>query len=447
MNRLILLCCASAIFTLFKFATAADRAVAAKQWQNIQNIIKQDALANQISTGKAFDPGSGVKLTPFDGEANHQFGFAVSLDGDRLAVGSSIKQGVYIFAYNGANWIQEQKITVSDSSDSFGRAVSLDGERLLVGARTAEINGNTAQGAAYVFEYNGTNWVERQKLTASDGAQGDIFADSVALDGDRLLIGATGADINANYSNEGAAYVFEYNGTKWVETQKLSATDGRQGDEFGLAVALDGDRLMVGADLADANGNGSRGAVYVFDYRGSIWTETQKLTASDGAVYDMFGRSVALDGDCLLIGAAFAAIDGNRNQGAAYVFAHDGSNWVERQKLIASDGEEKDYFGASVAIDGDHLLVGAYGANINVTSYQGAAYVFAHDGSNWVERQKFTATDGAEKDYFGGSVALENGHLVIGAYGVDNNGNDNQGAVYVYQNTATGVIFNDSFEG
>ena len=208
------------------------------------------------------------------------------------------------------------------------------------------------------------------KLTASDGAADDEFGYSVAIDGEYALVGAYGDDDNGNYS--GSAYVFKRDGSSWTQQAKLVASDGAAGDYFGYSVAIDGEYSLVGAYGDDDNGSTS-GSAYVFKRDGSSWTQQAKLVASDGAAGDYFGYSVALDGEYALMGA-FLDDDKGSKSGSAYVFKRDGSSWTQQAKLVASDGAVDDYFGYSVAIDGEYALVGAYRDDDKGTN-SGSAYV------------------------------------------------------------------------
>ncbi|GAJ02326.1 unnamed protein product, partial [marine sediment metagenome] len=177
------------------------------------------------------------------------------------------------------------------------------------------------------------------KLTASDGATNDEFGSSVSIDGDRAIIGAPGDDPC------GSAYVFQWNGTAWVEEAKLTASDGAAGDQFGCSVSINGDRAVIGAYYDDDKGDRS-GSAYVFKWDGTAWVEEAKLTASDGAATDCFGGFVSISGDRAVIGARFDD-DNGLSSGSAYVYRWDGAAWVEEAKLTASDGAAGDQFGCS----------------------------------------------------------------------------------------------------
>ncbi|HYE96456.1 MAG TPA: T9SS type A sorting domain-containing protein [Rubricoccaceae bacterium] len=296
----------------------------------------------------------------------------------------------YVFRYDAGSgqWLEEQKLLASDGTamDRFGHAVDLDGSVAVVGAAQDDDVAEYA-GSAYVFRYDAGSgqWVQEQKLTASDGAYADNLGAAVSVSGDVILLGAESDDQGLD---AGSAYVFQFDSGsgQWVETQKLLASDGQQLDYFGGAVALDGDAALIGAER-DTEGGVPMGSATVFRYDGDTaqWVEEQELLPSDGAAFDNFGFSVALDGDVGLVGAFVADARGT-DSGAAYVFRRDGSSglWSEEQKLTASDGAASDEFGVSVALDGDAALVGASQADARGTD-SGAAYVFRHGGPQPIE--------------------------------------------------------------
>jgi hypothetical protein len=213
--------------------------------------------------------------------------------------------------------------------------------------------------------------IEETKLSASDGTAADWFGFSVALFGDTAVVGAVRDDENGLHS--GSAYVFRYDGSDWVEDTKLMPSDGEYSDSFGFSVAVSGDTAVVGAPGDDDNGSNS-GSAYVFRYDGRNWVEEAKLTSSDGAASDFFGHSVAVSGDRSMVGASRDDDNGTKS-GSVYVFRYNGSNWVEEAKLTASDGAAEDKFGCSLAVSGDTAVVGADHDNDN-GSDSGSVYVF-----------------------------------------------------------------------
>ena len=260
-----------------------------------------------------------------------------------------------------------------ETAGSFGTSVALDGDTALVGAYTTQVGANVSQGAAYVYTRSGTDWSLQQILTASDGAAMDYFGFSVALSGDAALVGADKDDIGLT-SDQGSAYVFTRSGgTTWTEQAKLTAADGETKDWFGTSVALSADTALVGAIGANVGLNLMQGAAYVFTDNGTSWTQEAKLTASNGKIIDFFGNSVAILGDTAIIGAEYADVGTSTDQGLAYVFTRSGADWAEQAPLAASDGAKNDWFGSSVALSAETVLVGAFGDSISGAIGQGAA--------------------------------------------------------------------------
>jgi hypothetical protein len=317
-------------------------------------------------------------------------------------------------------WQQGQKLLASDgaANDWFGITISMSGDYAIVGAYYDDDKG-IESGSAYIFKWNGTGWSQQQKLLASDGAAGDNFGMSVSISGDYAIIGAS---VDDNY--KGAAYIFRWDGASWSEQQKLLASDGAADDGFGWSVSIDGDRAVVGAYGDDLY----KGSSYIFKRDGTSWVQQQKLVASDGAAFDEFGTNVSVSGDYAIVGAY-----GNNNyKGSAYVFKWDGVSWAEQQKLVASDGAMGDYFGKSVSISGDYAILGAHYDD----SAKGSAYVFKRDGTSWSEQQKLIALDGAGGDAFGMSVCINGDHAIVGACYDDDMGTSS-GSTYVFKRNGT----------
>ncbi|MCH8153406.1 MAG: FG-GAP repeat protein, partial [Planctomycetes bacterium] len=389
-----------------------------------------------------------AKLLAFDGAADDQFGRSVSISGDVAVVGAwqhdlngSNSGSAYIFRFNGLSWVQEAKLLASDGAAGhrLGNSVSISGDVVVVGAFGGE--GIVAvSGSAYVFQKPPGGWVdmtETAKLTASDGAFQDFFGNSVSISGEVVVVGAVKDDDNGDRS--GSAYVFVKPPGGWVDmtqTAKLTASDGALFDEFGISVSISGDVAVVGAYRDDDNGQDS-GSAYVFVQPPGGWvdmSQTAKLTASDGAFDDRFGISVSISGDVIVVGAQFG--DGIVvDSGSAYVFQKPVGGWVnmtQTAKLTASDGAINDEFGRSVSISGDVAVVGAQSDNDN-GSFSGSAYVFQKPPGGWMnmtETAKLIASDGAASDFFG-SVSISGEVVVVGASRDDDNG-ENSGSSYVY---------------
>jgi hypothetical protein len=328
---------------------------------------------------------------------------------------------------------EDQLLAPSGASyDYFGTAVAISGDTVVVGAPSDDDAGTDA-GAAYVFVRSGTSWVHQQTLTSATLGNYSYFGASVAISGETIVVGASG---NAN---KGAAYVFVRSGSTWTQQQKLTASDGASNDSFGGSVGIDGDSVVVGSNMDDDLGATS-GSAYVFVRSGSTWTQQQKLTASDGAGDDEFGKSVAISADTIVVGTPKST---NNNTGAAYVFVRSGSTWTQQQKLVASDPATFDYFGVSVAISGDSAIMGAYGVNYGSSPFEtGAAYVFVRSGSTWTQQQKLMAsniTTGNPTVYlnhmaqFGYSVAIDEDRAIVGSrFGRMNTATSGEGLAYSF---------------
>ncbi|MCH7847866.1 MAG: FG-GAP repeat protein [Planctomycetes bacterium] len=371
-----------------------------------------------------------AKVTASDAAVGDQFGKSVSISPDGSGVAligveadddAGILSGsayVYRFDPERSEWIEEQKLVASDGAlfEFFGGSVAVSGDLALIGAHAHIHEGHI--GAVYFFQYNGTTWVEQQELLASGGFGGG----PISISGDLAVIGA-GGDSDAGQAS-GAAYVFRFDAKsgKWIEQAKLTASDPEAWDNFGWAVSISGDVVLIGAPRDDDVPNDS-GSAYVFVKPEGGWvdmTETAKLTASDAAAFDRFGFSVSISGDVSLIGA-WDDDDAGPGTGSAYVFRYDAdrSAWIEEQKLTASDAAGGDVFAKSVSLSGNLALISAHG-NDDGESASGSAYVFHFDGSTWIEQAKLLASDPGAYDQFGNAVSISpDGVAVMGAFNDD----------------------------
>jgi len=347
------------------------------------------------------------------------------------------------------------KASNAGAGDKFGYAIAVSGDTLVVGAPLEDsnatgVNGNQTNnsagnsGAAYVFVRNGDFWVQQAYLKASNTEALDQFGGSVAIAGDTIVVGAmnehsdaTGVNGNqnnngANYS--GAAYVFVRSGTNWTQQAYLKASNTQQNDGFGASVAIAGDTVVVGAVGEDSNATGvngdqtnndlqSPGAAYVFVRNGTIWTQQAYLKASNTQEFDEFGASVAIAGDTVVVGAyAFGA--------GAYVFFRNGTTWTQQAHLSGING-------SSVAISANTVVAGS-----------GFVYVFVRNGTTWTPQ-------GAS--FLGWSVAISANTMVLGvpyeasnATGVNgdqnNNGAPDSGAAHLYVRDGAAWSFREYFK-
>jgi hypothetical protein len=278
-----------------------------------------------------------------------------------------------------------------------------------------------------VFTRSGTVWSEQARLVASDGATFDEFGNAVAVSGDTVLVGCQLATVAGNNS-QGAAYLFTRSATQWSTPVTLLAPDGAAFDRFGLSVALSGDTALVGAVSASIDGIAAQGAAYVFVHGGADWAPQAKLSAADGESYSGFGYSAALDDDTALIGAISV---GDAGQGAAYVFVRSSGAWSQQAKLTADDAWFGDEFGSGVGLSGDNAVVGAIFADPDGIENGGAAYRFARANGAWSQQEKLVAADNASGAEFGIGAALAGGTAVVGAESAQVDG-DWKGAAYVF---------------
>jgi len=344
----------------------------------------------------------------------------IVIDGDTALVGvdhddAAAIDGGAVYAYRrvGTDWVLRQRLTASDAADfaHFGYSVALDGDRAIVGA----VDG----GAAYVFERTGETWSQVQEITAASVAMtsDDQFGISVALDGDRALVGADHYDVSG-VSNTGAVVTFARAGGTWAYAQTLSAIGAAAEDRFGWAVALDGDQALVGAFYDDLPGKANAGSVYAFDFSGGAWTQTQQINAADALAGDWFGHGLALHGDTALIGADWGDNGAATNRGAAYFFTRSGGTWTQTQKVNASDAALGDHFGSAVDFEGDSAVIGAYSDDTSAGTDAGSAYFFVRSPGGWVEASRLSPTEAEANGYFGSSVAIS-GDTIMG--GIESN--------------------------
>jgi hypothetical protein len=257
-------------------------------------------------------------------------------------------------------------------------------------------------------------------LTASDATSNNRFGFSVSVSQDTAIIGSPG-----NGVDKGAVYIFERDIQSWSQKWQFVASDGANYDNFGTSVSVDGAWAIVGSPgHAD-----TRGAAYTFIRVGNTWGQFRKLVASDAAISGGFGSAVSLNGDIAIVGAS-SNDDTPPNSGAAYIFVKGGTLWPQQAKLTASDAAAQDFFGRSVSVSGDRALVGASGDG-EFGGLSGSAYSFVRDGTSWSQEGKVTASDASSSDRFGISVSVSGDALFVGANGDDDAG-PGTGSAYTF---------------
>ncbi len=412
-----------------------------------------------------------IKTVATDRGINDNFGYSVSIDGEYAIVGarydSENSTGVdtlsnagsaYIFKLTGDTWIQQQKIVAADreSEAEFGYSVSINGNYAIIGALYESKNETGTDsflqaGAAYIFEQVGSTWVQQQKLVATDRAANDRFGYSVAIDGDYAIIGARFEDEDASgsatLSNAGSAYIFKQSNGVWAQQQKIVAADRDLTDFFGTSVAIRGDYAIIGANGEDEDVSGGNtlpisGSAYIFKQTNGVWSQDQKIVASDRENGAQFGFSVAIDNNYLVVGALFedknvTGSDSLISAGAAYIFQLSGGTWVQQQKIVASDRKANDQFGFSVAVSGDYIIAGARLHDNNVSGADsinnaGAAYIYKLTNGIWAQQQKLVSSDRAAEDQFGFNVGISGDFALVGAFGKDVGSQFDVGAAYIF---------------
>lgn len=505
--------------------TVQHAGVTANDWNQISAQIsaRQYAVQQDMAPPRDIDPGVARQayLKP-SSVGNHLFGWSVAVSGDTVVVGapfeSSGATGVggdpadrsanaagaaYVFVRSGARWSQQAYLKASntDKSDRFGFSVAISGDTVVVGAvgedsNATGVDGDQADnsfksaGAAYVFVRDGGRWSQQAYLKAANAGARDLYGWSVAVSGDTVVVGAPGESSASTRIDDGqnsdaarhsgAAYVFARSGTRWSQQAYLKAFNTDKGDQFGGSVAISGDTVVVGALNEDSTGRWKRttgvdgihadnsardsGAAYVFVRNDASWRQQAYLKASNAGAGDLFGVSVAVTGDTVVVGATeedsdTSGVDGNQisnaavDSGAAYVFVRNGVRWNQQAYLKAFNTHVGDRFGWSVAASGKTVIVGAphesndysdvnTGKANGAADDAGAAYVYVRSGADWNPQSYLKASNIDAGDLFGGSVALSGDTVVAGArneassaVGVDGKQDDsllaNPGAAYV----------------
>jgi MYXO-CTERM domain-containing protein len=439
------------------------------------------------------------QITHTAGQTDDAFGSSVSVQGNLAVVGAYLQDAsgtdsgaAYVFARSGTTWSQQQRIVAADAAayDHFGRSVSIQGSFAVVGA-PGEDDGGSGAGAAYVY-YGGTGtWVQQAKHTGSTAA-GHGLGSSVAMGINNLLAGAPDDDTagagagsahrlvpgtgnwpldrklfggysipnskigtsvavegttavvgvpgeSAHGINEGAVLVFDRSTSTmtWSQRARVLADDAAAGDQLGASLAISGSTFAAGSPFHDAAAIDS-GAVYVFNYDGTVWGQQQKVTANDGQASDHLGAGLDVEGDTL-VATASGDDDQGSNAGAAYVFERSGSTWTQKSKLHASDAAASWYFGSAIDLHGEWLVVSSVGRAVPAIG-AGAVYVFRRVSGAWQEQQILVASDPSSIKAFGQAVALGDDKLLVGA-AQDSEAASNAGAVYAFTLTANGWQF------
>ncbi len=404
-----------------------------------------------VSSNPSSNGIAATRLVPSDGRPGDRFSVIINVDNGIILSGSREDDiaptgwnagSAYIFERVNGEWQQITRLTPRDGQrgDIFGDALALSGTVAVISAWKDDDLGRSS-GSAYIFERIQGEWLETAKLLPQDGAAGDFFGISPAVDGETVMVGSFRADI-AGQEGAGAVYVFAKHEDGWQQVEKLIASDSNTGDGLGRFIDIDGDWAVIGAVEDDEQGLDA-GAAYVFRRQDEGWREVAKLTAPDGGIQDYFGRQVRIQGQTVMVGAM-----NHQRQGAVYFFEPDSSGqWQLTAKLMARDGERGKQFGRSITFDGDVAFVGApleptRGVNA------GSVYAFLRRSGRWQQVAKFQATETAAGDNFGRHVFYDGCDLVVAADKNDEPGRGpDVGSAYVYDLTVTGLQSGDHCQG
>lgn len=353
-------------------------------------------------------------LIPDQDSQARQFGFATAIRSTVLAAGApwDYEHGhnagaAYVFVRGVSGWDLENKLAADDTSegDNFGWRLALADDFLVVGAPFHDGFADNA-GAAYVFRRINGLWEQSSQLLAPDGSAGDVFGYSVSIDNGWVAVGAPGSDSAG--ASAGSVYLFRLEDGDWRYFSQLTPSVGTEFESFGFSVSLSQDTLAVGADRTDLY----TGSAYVYGLMADQWELQARLVPGDGEIGDQFGFAVAVGADEVVVGSPRHQTTHN-DEGAAYVFARADNAWDFADMLSAADGAAGDLFGLSIALSGDRLFIGApYSGPYKL----GAAHAYDRTENGWTWTAKLTAGSGHVEDEFG-TVALDADAAVIGAPG------------------------------
>lgn len=379
------------------------------------------AEARPATPARPSSPSSDLReqrLEASDGAPFDHLGFSVAaqdgviVSGARFAdVAGEDSGAVYVFRRGAAGWHEEAKLSPADAveHDRFGHAVALDGDTVVIGAHAHHELGRKT-GAAYVFRFRRGAWRQEARLAAPEASR---FGHAVAISGDRVVVGAPGGLVDG--ATAGAVYVYRREGSSWRWEARLAAGDAKEGLLFGLAVGVSGDTVAVGAPGDDSRGS-LTGAAYVFRNEEGRWRQEAKLLPAEAAALAELGKAIAVDGETVVVGAEGAGHprDVGQFSGAAYVFGRREGAWHQAATLLAGDRKAADRFGNAVAIQGETVVVGSHFADPAGLN-SGAVYVFRHLGEQWRQELKLMPKGAAAGEEFGNAVAVHGGTVAAGA--------------------------------
>ena len=291
------------------------------------------------------------------------------------------------------------------------------------------MSGDTAivssKNGAYVYVRSGNSWTQQTVLVPSDGISVITNPYPTAISGNTVVIGANSVAVNGN-ANQGAVYVFIRNGTVWSQQQKLTTSDGAAGDQFGRSVSISGETILGGAWFDGTGANTNQDSGYVFVRQNGTWSEQTKLVANDGASNNLLGLTAFIDSDTAVLGTGIS-------RSRVYIFTRSGTIWTQQQSLSVcepsgSSGNSCNFGANGLMVSGDTLAVANNSLNIDTNTSAGGVYVFTRSGTTWTQQQRLTASDGLANDNFGTGLAIEGNTIVAGSPAL----NTRAGSAYLF---------------
>jgi hypothetical protein len=384
-------------------------------------------------------------VTPAAGTSTQRFGYALAVEGDVMVAGAPFEDtnatnagAAFVFRWDpvAGDWMEEQELFPSDPEAlaRFGSVVAISGDAIVVGAPLEDNANGTDAGAVYVFRFDAVagSWSEEQKLIEPGGAAAYWFGNSVAISGDGLVVGVPNCYTTG--PNGGCAYVYRWLGSSsgWAVDVMLEDPLAGRGERAGSVVAIENDLVLVASPTSDKAGVQNAGSVAVWRKNGSVWSYDQELTSSHKTTDDRFGLSLAVRNGLVMVGAPLEDLSvALADSGAAYVFRHDGTAYVEESRFTHPSPASGQRFGVDVDIDGDLAVVGAL-YDDTAANDAGGVFTFRRARNAWAFDQPLGASDAAANDRLGGQVALNGFQILAGADGNDTAAGTDWGVVYGY---------------
>lgn len=418
----------------------------------------QQGFATKVSRTITLDPFFITRFEAAEGGSRHYFGTNVALHGDLLVVGSPQQEvngqrragSVFLYRRDALTreWTLLHTLSPEIANAEFGHAVAIEDDILAVGAIDETAEGQQAAGKVHLYQRNlggPDNWGELTSFTGSGIRRFEDFGSTLALHQGLLAVGAERAQVGG-ISNVGVVYLFDRDEggvNNWGEIRRLQAADPVANSRFGRALAISGDRIAVGCPDLAVDGQSRKGAVYLFERNAggdNNWGQAGKISPADGLRNDYFGRALALDRDLLIVGSNEHDLAPSFNQGAVYFFERNqggDNNWGQAHKIDSPLLNVALRFGGSLALDEDTLAVSAsQGSRFDSSpSYrQGRVYLFDRH-NNWALTNQLVSPEPTAQDGFGMGLALQGKLLLAGAPGALVGFNFSQGLLFTFDRT------------